>query len=103
MAKEITAARVWATASSQGDFAAAPEIASAQIAGHGATRLTDEEHEELLRLLRGVIADDRFPLSPRVRCLRQILDKLEPLARTEEPFPPPKAPAEPSHARRRRR
>ena len=33
--------------------------------------LSDEERLELLRLLRGVIAGDRFPLSPRIRCLRQ--------------------------------
>ena len=65
--------------------------------------LSDEEREELLRLLRGVIAGDRFPLSPRIQRLRQILEKLEPAAAAVEPFPAPKPPAEPPHARRRRR
>jgi ribonuclease J len=46
--------------------------------------------------LRQVIDGDRFPLSPRIRCLRQILEKLEPPAAAVEP------PAEPGHARRRR-
>jgi hypothetical protein len=65
--------------------------------------LTDDERDELLRALRGIVDNDRFPLSPRIRRLRQILDKLEPPAPAAEPYPPPKAPGEPSHARRRRR
>jgi hypothetical protein len=35
--------------------------------------------------------------------LRQILDRLEPPLPKAEPFLPPKPPAEPTHARRRRR
>jgi hypothetical protein len=65
--------------------------------------LTDDERDELLRALRGIVDNDRFPLSPRIRRLRQILDKLEPPAPAAEPYPPPKPPGEPSHARRRRR
>jgi hypothetical protein len=40
-------------------------------------------------------AADPFPLSPRIRCLRQILEKLETSAPAVEPFPAPKPPAEP--------
>jgi len=64
---------------------------------------TDEEREELVRALRQMIDGDRFPLSPRIRRLKAILEKLEPPRAATEPFPPPKPPAEPTHARRRRR
>jgi hypothetical protein len=36
--------------------------------------LNDEESAALAALLRRVIADDRFPLSPRIRTLQAILD-----------------------------
>jgi hypothetical protein len=65
--------------------------------------LTDEERDELLRALRGIVDGDRFPLSPRIRCLRQILDKLEPPRAAAEPFPAPPPPGEPRHALRKRR
>ena len=42
--------------------------------------LSEEERLELLRLLRG-IAGDHFPRSPRIRCLRQIQEKLKPSPR----------------------
>jgi hypothetical protein len=38
--------------------------------------LTDEESEALLRELNAIIDNDRYPLSPRVRMLRQIRAKL---------------------------
>jgi hypothetical protein len=38
--------------------------------------LTDEEAAALLSLLNRVIADDRYPLSPRIRLLRAIRAKL---------------------------
>jgi hypothetical protein len=38
----------------------------------------------------------RFPLSPRIRQLRAILDKLEPAKPRPEPYPPPKPVGEPS-------
>ena len=44
--------------------------------------LTDAERDELVRALRRIVENDQFQLSPRIRRLRQILDKLEP--------PPPK-------------
>ena len=65
--------------------------------------LSDEECEELLRLLRGVIDADRFPLSPRIRCLRQILEKLEPPVPAIRAVPSARPPVEPTHAKRRRR
>jgi hypothetical protein len=60
----------------------------------------EEERAELLRLLRGVIAGDRFPLSPRIRRLKPILQKLEPPAAAAEPFPASRPPGAPSHALR---
>jgi hypothetical protein len=41
-------------------------------------------------------ATDPFPLSPRIRKLRAILDKLAPPPPRPEPFPAPKPPAQPS-------
>jgi hypothetical protein len=38
--------------------------------------LTDDEKAALIELLRGTIDRDRFPLSPRMRPLRSILEKL---------------------------
>ena len=38
--------------------------------------LTDEEAAAFLSLLNQVIADDRYPLSPRIRVLRAIRAKL---------------------------
>jgi hypothetical protein len=65
--------------------------------------LTDAEHAELVRILRAAIAADRFPLAPRVRTLRAILDKLDPLPGRPEPLPPPKPSARPSAALAKRR
>ncbi len=47
----------------------------------------------LARLLRDTIDADRFPLSPRVRRLRAVLEKLEPPRPATTPYPPPKPPA----------
>ena len=51
--------------------------------------LTDDEDEGLFTALRRIIADDRYPLSPRVLTLKAILAKLrqEP---ARPPLPPPK-------------
>jgi hypothetical protein len=62
--------------------------------------LTDAEHAELVRFLRAAIEADRFPLAPRLRTLRAILDKLDP---RPEPLPPPKPPGERSMAMTRKR
>jgi hypothetical protein len=67
-----------------------------------AMTLDDDERAALVALLKATIAADRFPRSPRIRALRRILDKLEPMP---EPIPPPKPPGERSVvlAKKRRR
>jgi len=40
--------------------------------------LTDHDKAALAAVLRATIAADRYPLSPRVRQLRAILERLEP-------------------------
>jgi hypothetical protein len=40
--------------------------------------LTDEETAALVRLLSDTIANDRYPLSPRIQTLKAILAKLRP-------------------------
>jgi hypothetical protein len=49
--------------------------------------LTDEEKLALAAELRRTIAEDRYPLSPRVRILQSILDKLDPRP-AHDPAPP---------------
>jgi len=49
------------------------------------------------------IAADRFPLSPRIRTLKRILDKLAPPPPSPEPLLPPKPPGEPSLALRKKK
>jgi hypothetical protein len=65
--------------------------------------LTDEESAALAALLRRTIDADRYPLSPRIRVLQSVLDRIEP-APVREPMPPPKvyAPPRATAARRRR-
>lgn len=63
----------------------------------------DAERAALIALLKATIAADRFPLSPRVRMLKRILEKLEPAAPVSKPLPAPKPPGEPSLALRRKR
>jgi len=46
--------------------------------------LTDEEAAVLLSLLNRVIADDRYPLSPRIRLLRAVRAKLPVLHRNRQ-------------------
>jgi hypothetical protein len=58
--------------------------------------LADADKAALIELLRETIAADRFPLSPRIRKLREILAKLEPPPARPEPIPPPKPAGEPS-------
>jgi hypothetical protein len=57
--------------------------------------LTDADLATIAALLRETIAADRFPLSPRVRHWRAILDKLEPPA-PRPVLPPLKPPGTPS-------
>ena len=49
--------------------------------------LSDDEKLALVALLTRTIADDRYPLSPRVRTLKDILAKLRPEP-VREPLPP---------------
>ena len=65
--------------------------------------LTDEERDQLVRALRGIVDNDRFSLSPRVRALRRIIEKLEPAPPVAEPYPAPKPPGEPSLGQRKKR
>jgi hypothetical protein len=61
--------------------------------------LSDEETAALVRELHGIVESDKFPLSPRVRTLREIL-RPEPV---REPLPPPKVYAPPRAIARKRR
>jgi hypothetical protein len=49
---------------------------------------TEEENLALAIELKRTIAEDRYPLSPRIRALKGILDKIEPSATVAiEPLP----------------
>jgi hypothetical protein len=65
--------------------------------------LSDADITILANLLKSTIDNARYPLSPRVTKLREILAKLRPEP-PREPLPPPKvyASARASAARRRR-
>ena len=52
--------------------------------------LDDAEKATLAALLRQAIAADPFPMSPRIRTLLTILDKLEPAPARPQPLPAPK-------------
>jgi hypothetical protein len=56
--------------------------------------LDPEEERALVAELKRVIADDRYPLSRRIRTLQAILDKLAPPP-PRVPRPPPKVYAAP--------
>jgi hypothetical protein len=62
--------------------------------------LTDEQTTALLGELNRIIENDRFPLSPRIRTLKEIRAKIRPEP-AREPVPPPKAYAPPRAGRRR--
>src|ERR1700730_14612887 len=55
--------------------------------------LDDDDRMELAAMLREAIARDRYFMSPRVKRLRAILDKLQPSAARRRPYPAPKAAA----------
>jgi hypothetical protein len=65
--------------------------------------ITDDEAAALAQELHGIVENDRYPLSPRIRTLRGILNKLRPEP-VRERLPPPKmyAPPRATAARRRR-
>jgi len=58
--------------------------------------LSPEDCAAIAALLRDTIAADRFPLSPRIKRWRLILDKLGPPKPKPAPFPPLKPPSAPS-------
>jgi hypothetical protein len=64
--------------------------------------LTYDDKAILAELLRETIARDRFPLSPKVRSLRAILDKIDPRPAVET-LPAPKPPGERSMALTKKR
>ena len=64
--------------------------------------LTDEEDAALATALRRIIADDRYPLSPRVLTLKTVLAKLRPEP-AREPLAPLKHYEPPRIGARRRR
>jgi hypothetical protein len=53
--------------------------------------LTDQDRADLARFLREAIEADRYPLSPRVRRLKELLAKVDP-APAVTPYPAPKPP-----------
>ena len=61
--------------------------------------LNDEDIEVLLCLLRGAIDADRYPLSPRVMMLKEILAKLRPEPARPAASPEPRLYAPPSRGR----
>jgi len=64
--------------------------------------LTDEQAAALTRELHDIVESDKFPFSPRIRILREILHKLRPEPK-REPLPEPKRYEPPRGGRYRRR
>jgi hypothetical protein len=64
--------------------------------------LADEEANALAAELKRTIADDRYPLSQRIRTLQAIPDKIEPPP-VREPLPPTKVYAPPRATAAKRR
>ena len=67
------------------------------------SRLTDDEKTALTALLKRTIADDRYPLSPRIGALRSIPAKLEPPKPAPAPLPLLKAYAPPRRTAKQQR
>ena len=68
-----------------------------------ALELTDAETVALINALKHAIVADRYPLSPRVRTLVRILNKLKPEPAQPAASPPPRIYAPPSRGRYKRR
>ena len=64
--------------------------------------LNDDETAALTRLLANTIDGDRYPLSPRIQMLKDILGKIRPEP-VREPLPPLKVYAPPRASAKRRR
>jgi hypothetical protein len=68
------------------------------------TNLDPQDRADLARFLREAIEADRYPLSPRVRRLKELLAKVDPApAPAVTPHPAPKPIGEPSHLLAKRR
>ena len=63
----------------------------------------DVQTEALIHELGGIIQNDRYPLSPRVVALKEILGQLQPEPAREPLPPPPKIYAPPTKGRYSRR
>jgi hypothetical protein len=66
-------------------------------------KLTDEQTEALIRELSQIIENDRYPLSPRIVILKEILGQLRPEPEREPPPPPQRHYEPPSRGRYSRR
>jgi hypothetical protein len=64
--------------------------------------LNDIQPEVLIRELSSIVQNDRYPLSPRIRVLKETLGMLRP-ERVREPLRLPKIYAPPEKGRYRRR
>ena len=65
--------------------------------------LTDEQVELLIAELDRIIHGDRYPLSARIRALREVRAVLKPYPERPLPAPPPKQYEPPSRGRYSRR
>ena len=65
-------------------------------------KLTDEQTEALIRELSQIIDGDRYPLSPRIVALKEIMRQLRPEPE-REPLPPRRHYEPPSKGRYGRR
>ena len=63
---------------------------------------TDEQTEALIRELSQIVQNDRYPLSPRIVALKEILGQLRPEPE-REPLPPRRHYEPPSKGRYRAR
>jgi hypothetical protein len=64
--------------------------------------LTDDEAAALTQELHDIVENDPYPVSPRIRTLREISAKLRPEPE-RQPLPPLKVHEPPQHGRYRRR
>jgi hypothetical protein len=75
----------------------APIAPSHYISAAMNPNLDPQDRADLARFLREAIEADRFPLSPRVRRLRELLVKVDRApAPAVTPYPAPKPPGQPS-------
>jgi hypothetical protein len=65
--------------------------------------LTDEQTEALTRELSQIIQNDRYPFSPRIRVLNEILGQLRPEPARPAPLPLRRHYEPPSKGRHKRR